>query len=288
MPPRGHKRPHRQPYGLNYQHQGYTPRDGYADDQAGSRDPSQYQSSFSHTAQPQTYPHASYPGANSSSSSNFTIARGWTVQIPPQAYIQAYEAQLVYPSSSSQPDGPRYGSATRQAEGTAGHGTIRYAGEVKTEGESGGTSGGYGWNTEGEGSGSGQAQEEVWADRHDIIHLLPSLTIRNRYNQRPPASPTGSTRSLSSSSSWDSLPSDVEEKFALSDPEEIEAYEIAKKKKWMETLRAERLKEREKEDRALGVSANGWKDDEEASYLFTFCDGICRFDRRLHANAPLG
>ncbi|WVF71617.1 hypothetical protein IAT40_006425 [Kwoniella sp. CBS 6097] len=249
MPPRGHKRPYRQQHG-QYQ-QPYDQQ--YDDDRLGSGEPFQYQSHL-YAAQPQSY--ASYAHQNAISSSNpSSSSRSLTVQIPPQAYIQAYEAQLVYPSTSR--------SQGLQAQGgpSRGSGVIRYAGEVEMEVDE---------DIDGlnqpEGGLKGQ---EVWADRHDIIHLLPSLTIQNHHtnhssskgHQNPPGSPTSSA--VSSSSSWDSLPSDIEEKFALSDPEEIEAYETMKKKKWMEALRAERLKEREKEDRALGLSASGWKDDEE-------------------------
>ncbi|WVQ99277.1 hypothetical protein IAU59_006409 [Kwoniella sp. CBS 9459] len=248
-PPRGYKRPHRGQYN-QHQSQGYDQHGQYqhVEDQRASAGPSQYHYSQSY---------APYTHAGSSTDSK----RSLTVQIPPQAYIQAYEAQLVYPSS----DTTQVQGGSRQQYGPSrGAGVIRYAGEVEVEGDS--RDHGL-WD----GNGGGEREREVWADRHDIIHLLPSLTIHDRARtsvsseQDQPGSPTGSI--ASSSSSWDSLPSDVEEKFALSDSEEIEAYEIAKKKKWMEALRSERLKEREKEDQALGVggSTHGWKDDEEPS-----------------------
>lgn len=97
---------------------------------------------------------------------------------------------------------------------------------------------------------------------HDIIHLLPSLP--NTTSLVSPPSPTLS----SSSSSW-SLPSDTEEIWYLSDPEEIEVYKNEKKKKWMEALRQERLREREREDLEAGkVEKAGhvdgrWDPDEE-------------------------
>lgn len=106
--------------------------------------------------------------------------------------------------------------------------------------------------------------------RHDIIHLLPSLP--NPSSLVPPPSPTLSSTSSSSSSSW-SLPSDIEETWYLSDPEEIEAYKNEKKKKWIEALRQERLREREREDLEAGkVEKAGhtdgrWDPDEEVRKL---------------------
>ncbi|KIS01166.1 hypothetical protein L804_01035 [Cryptococcus deuterogattii 2001/935-1] len=149
-------------------------------------------------------------------------------QYPPTAYIHSYEASLTYPESGSQ---------------TGTGGLIKYAGEV-------------------------QGGCEIWADRHDIIHLLPSLP--NPSSLVPPPSPTLSSTSSSSSSSW-SLPSDTEETWYLSDPEEIEAYKSEKKKKWIEALRQERLREREREDLEAGkVEKAGhtdgrWDPDEEPS-----------------------
>lgn len=106
--------------------------------------------------------------------------------------------------------------------------------------------------------------------RHDIIHLLPSLP--NPSSLVPPPSPTLSSTSSSSSSSW-SLPSEIEETWYLSDPEEIEAYKSEKKKKWIEALRQERLREREREDlEAVKVEKAGhtdgrWDPDEEVRKL---------------------
>ncbi|OXG30127.1 hypothetical protein C361_00216 [Cryptococcus neoformans Tu259-1] len=142
-------------------------------------------------------------------------------QYPSTAYIHSYEASLTYPGSSLQ---------------TETGGLIKYAGEV-------------------------QGNNEIWADRHDIIHLLPSLP--NASSLISPPSPTSY-----SSSSW-SLPSDTEEVWYLSDPEEIEAYKNEKKKKWMEALRQERLREREREDleagkvEKVGHTDGRWDPDEE-------------------------
>ncbi|WVQ67792.1 uncharacterized protein L199_005997 [Kwoniella botswanensis] len=168
------------------------------------------------------------PSASTSTSSASTST---TVQIPPIAYVQAYEAQLIY----SQDDRAR--EVTRR-DSRSGLGLIRYAGEVEDEAEEGET--------------------EIWADRHDILHLLPSVVIPSTTLPTPSAP-------LSSSSSWDSLPSDIEETFYLSDPEEIEAYEQQKKRKWIEALRQERLKEREKEDEEYEVKDGKiqWIENEE-------------------------
>ena len=107
--------------------------------------------------------------------------------------------------------------------------------------------------------------------RYDIIHLLDELPAPNaeglksssRAGTAQPRSPT------SSSSSWDDLPSDIEETFYLSDPEEIEEYEREKKREWMEALREARVKEREKEDEESKrsapskPSAPSWAGDDE-------------------------
>ncbi|WVQ82140.1 hypothetical protein IAT38_004268 [Cryptococcus sp. DSM 104549] len=144
--------------------------------------------------------------------------------IPPTAYIQAYEVQLVY--------GEPELAAAVASRGGGRSGMIQYMGDVEEGGE-------------------------VWADRHDMIHLLSSMPSSS--TRRPP-SPT-----RSSSSSWDDLPSDHEETFYLSDPEEIEAYQNEKRKKWMEALREDRLREREREDRSEAIREEkiGWDDDEE-------------------------
>ncbi|WVQ72612.1 hypothetical protein IAR50_002170 [Cryptococcus sp. DSM 104548] len=146
--------------------------------------------------------------------------------IPQAAYIQAYEAPLVY--------GQNHLAQSVRAKSDGGRGgLIEYAGE---------------------------AEGEVWAERHDMIHLLPNLPNEGR--SLPPRSPSPAR----SSSSW-SLPSDTEATWALSDEEDIEAYKNEKKRKWMEALRAERLREREREDMDRGQvvqkSADGWNVDEE-------------------------
>ncbi|WWC70325.1 uncharacterized protein I206_104275 [Kwoniella pini CBS 10737] len=167
-------------------------------------------------------------GPSTSSSSSTTI------EIPPTAYIQAYEAQLVYDHDETARD-------VIQRDSGRGVGLIRYAGEIEVE------------NDVDDG-----VEREIWIDRHDILHLLPSITIpSNRNEVQSPNSPN------SSSSSWDSLPSDLEETFYLSNSEEIEAYQQEKKKKWIEALRQERLREREKEDEEEQiVISTGYNKDE--------------------------
>nr|ODN88384.1 hypothetical protein L203_02997 [Cryptococcus depauperatus CBS 7841] len=101
----------------------------------------------------------------------------------------------------------------------------------------------------------GECEKQVWADRHDMVHLLASLPalLPNR-----PVSPDGST------SSW-SLPSDQEEMWYLSDEEEIQAHKDEKRKRWMEALRQDRLREREREDLEAGhvsVGDHGYDDGE--------------------------
>lgn len=68
----------------------------------------------------------------------------------------------------------------------------------------------------------------------------------------------------SSSSSWADLPSDEEELFDISGDEAVEAYEKEKKRRWLERLREERLKEREVEDVKLvaRLEENAAKADE--------------------------
>ncbi|KIR67256.1 hypothetical protein I314_02469 [Cryptococcus bacillisporus CA1873] len=177
-------------------------------------------------------------------------------QYPPTAYIHSYEASLTYPESGSQ---------------TETGGLIKYAGEV-------------------------QDGCEVWADRWVLLVFLKGWSVyfdiycvqidnggTALYTTAldivssldpfvPPPSPTLSSTSSSSSSSW-SLPSEIEETWYLSDPEEIEAYKSEKKKKWIEALRQERLREREREDLEAGkVEKAGhtdgrWDPDEEVRKL---------------------
>ncbi|WWD17417.1 hypothetical protein CI109_101858 [Kwoniella shandongensis] len=171
-----------------------------------------------HHYNPAKRPYRSDPSRPGQSSSTTTPI------IPPSAYIQAYEAQLIY-------DQDDLAQEVTQKDGRRGLGLIQYAGEVEDEG---------GMSVRG----------EIWADRHDILHLLPSIpsTSQQREYGRSP-SPTPS-----SSSSWSSLPSDLEETFNLSDAEDIEKYESEKKKRWIEGLREARLRERERED---GESSKG-------------------------------
>ena len=86
--------------------------------------------------------------------------------------------------------------------------------------------------------------------RYDVLHLISTLpsTSSIRPARGRPVSPAGSA---STGSSWDSLPSDLEETFDLSSEGEHEEYERQKKTRWIEKLREERLKEREKEDDLL-------------------------------------
>lgn len=113
-------------------------------------------------------------------------------------------------------------------------------------------------------------------NRHDIIHLLTSLLTpsaqRAQSKSRVSSGSPGSVSSATTSSSWNDLPSDLEETFFLSGSEEIEEYERGKKRLWMEALREERLKKRQKEDEARAEEGNGkgkgreagWGEDEEA------------------------
>lgn len=98
-------------------------------------------------------------------------------------------------------------------------------------------------------SEGGSDQANVY--RYDILHLLSSLPEAGPSTSRP-AGLTGSrARSPSpapTSSSWDSAPSDAEDTFFLSGSEDLEEYERGKKRRWMEALREERLRERERED----------------------------------------
>ncbi|KAK8864286.1 hypothetical protein IAR55_001532 [Kwoniella newhampshirensis] len=157
--------------------------------------------------------------------------------IPSSAFIQAYEAQLVYGQ-------PALAEEVISRDGRRGVGLIKYAGEVEED------VGGIG-------------RGEIWADRHDVLHLVPSLpsSSSSRLSAKAP-SPTPS-----SSSSWFDLPSDLEETFDISDAEELEKYEAQKKKKWIEALREARLKEREREDgEVTGTSVRregDWDPNEE-------------------------
>jgi hypothetical protein len=78
------------------------------------------------------------------------------------------------------------------------------------------------------------------------LHLLDELPNTSHASRAHSPTP-------SSSSSWGSLPSDLEETFHLSDPHEIEEYERTKRTRWVDQLREARLKEREEEDRQSGL-----------------------------------
>ncbi|WWC61750.1 uncharacterized protein I303_104335 [Kwoniella dejecticola CBS 10117] len=178
-------------------------------------------------------PYRSHPNSDSSRSGpsrpSHASSSSTTTQVPPIAYVQAYEAQLVY-------DRDELAREVVKRDSRRGMGLIRYAGEIEVE-------------VEDDDSPEGGAEREIWADRHDILHLLPTVTLPTVISNPGQTSRSDSPGSpASSSSSWDSLPSDMEETFHLSDPEEIAAYEQEKKKRWIEALRQDRLREREKED----------------------------------------
>lgn len=93
--------------------------------------------------------------------------------------------------------------------------------------------------------------ESMLMCRHDIIHLLSDLPSPSASGSRPRPTHRPPSPALSSSSSWDSIPSDLEETFHLSDPAGIEEYERKKRIRRIEMLREARLKEREEEDKEL-------------------------------------
>ena len=96
---------------------------------------------------------------------------------------------------------------------------------------------------------------------HDILHLLTDLpsgsSSRVQRTTSPGPSPT---------SSWASLPSDLEETFQMSDPDEIAEYERTKRLSRIASLREARLKEREEEDRLVEkesqVAVQAWPEEE--------------------------
>ncbi|GMK59546.1 hypothetical protein CspeluHIS016_0801520 [Cutaneotrichosporon spelunceum] len=79
----------------------------------------------------------------------------------------------------------------------------------------------------------------VLADRHNLLHLLPELPP-----SPPPRSRSSSISSISSS--W-SVPSDAEDVFELSG-DEVGLHAAARRRRWVDGLRAARLAEREAED----------------------------------------
>ncbi|ORX36786.1 hypothetical protein BD324DRAFT_468360 [Kockovaella imperatae] len=174
---------------------------------------------------------------------------------PSNATIQAYEANLIWDEPERATEQAQKSTELSHGRRSAGRGLIQWHGE--------------------------EGEEDIWIDRYDILHLLPSLPSsgpsRSRHGQgrspppNPPHSPTASS-SNSLSSSWADLPSDLEQTFELSSDEEFEAYEREKKKKWIDALREERLRERAKEDQvreredestAKAKSATVWKGDDE-------------------------
>lgn len=112
--------------------------------------------------------------------------------------------------------------------------------------------------------------------RYDILHLLPSVPssqsegIHNKSTADASASSSRrrSSSPASSSSSWDSVPSDAEDTWYLSGDDEFDEYERAKKRRWMEALREERIRERDKEERERILPGSGaWAGvDEEVSW----------------------
>jgi hypothetical protein len=103
--------------------------------------------------------------------------------------------------------------------------------------------------------------------RYDILHLLSSLPEAGQSTSRPAGlSGSRAPRSPSpalTSSSWDSVPSDAEDTFFLSGSEDLEEYERGKKRRWMEALREERLREREREDQ---VERKGMRGETSSSW----------------------
>lgn len=102
--------------------------------------------------------------------------------------------------------------------------------------------------------------------RYDILHLLSSLPEAGPSTSRPAGLAGSRARSPSpalTSSSWDSAPSDTEDTFFLSGSEDLEEYERGKKRRWMEALREERLREREREDQ---VERKGMRGETSSSW----------------------
>ncbi|RSH82792.1 uncharacterized protein EHS24_007787 [Apiotrichum porosum] len=144
------------------------------------------------------------------------VSTSSSAALPPAAFTRAYETQLV----RSRPPKPAL---------------MRWTG--------------------GEQGGGQRAQRDVWADRHDIVHLLSSLDVDTSRDDRPrPPSPASSSGSRSSYASW-SLPSDEEEAWALSGDDEVAAYKAGKRRAWVEGLREARLRDRAREDGATKQAA---------------------------------
>jgi hypothetical protein len=116
-------------------------------------------------------------------------------------------------------------------------------------------------------------KERANVSSHDIIHLLSDLPGPSMISAtRAPPSP-----GASSSSSWESLPSDLEETFHLSDPVEIAEYEREKRVRQIASLREARLKEREDQDQQDAAvqeeldAKTAWPEAE------IVCDPFCSF-----------
>lgn len=97
---------------------------------------------------------------------------------------------------------------------------------------------------------------------HDIIHLLTDLPGAS--SSRIPI--RTSSPAPSPTSSWGSLPSDLEDTFQMSDPDEIAEYERTKRSSRIAGLREARLREREEEDRVLEsktqAAVKSWPEEE--------------------------
>ncbi|GHJ86189.1 hypothetical protein NliqN6_2591 [Naganishia liquefaciens] len=123
--------------------------------------------------------------------------------------VSAYEATLVYGQEA-------FAKKLRLTEDQGGH-LIRWTGAD--------------CGTPEMGQAVGQGESEVWIDRYDILHLLPTL---------PPKDLKVGASSPFSSTGWSELPSDAEDTFFFSG-DEGDDYERGKKRRRLEAGRAERL-----------------------------------------------
>ncbi|GAA5831368.1 hypothetical protein JCM11251_004000 [Rhodosporidiobolus azoricus] len=96
---------------------------------------------------------------------------------------------------------------------------------------------------------------EVWTDRYDLLHLLPSLPARFPHAPTFYGATSGSSTAASEATAgfepapgFEDLPSDHEELFYFS-PAERADLEKRKKRKRMEEEREKRVRQREEEDR---------------------------------------
>ena len=106
---------------------------------------------------------------------------------------------------------------------------------------------------------------DIACPSHDILHLLSSIP-----SPRPRSSPSPAP----TSSSWDDIPSDLEDTFYLSGDKEVEAYQREKKRRWVDALREARVRERELEDQERGIekagpskASSGWGHDDVVSLI---------------------